>query len=110
MHPSVRVRYGLEKMGLDDRGPYNPESLKGWKLMGADSTNDGSTTDGLKGPIWWQYTLPDPRLDDAHRTLYEDKLGEIELELLRHDSTALGDLPPQLYAERLLSLQGGPFH
>lgn len=109
MHASVRVRYGLEKLGLDDHGAYYPEALNGWKLMGADNTSDGSTTDMLEGPIWWQYISPDPRFDPAHRTLYEEKLGEIELELLRHDSTALGDLPPQLYAERLLSLQAGPF-
>ena len=108
MHASVRVRFGLANLGPEDRGSYNPPSLKGWTLRGAETVGDGSTPDRKKGPIWWQYEKVNPRIDGASNKLYEDDLGELELELLRHDSSAFGGSPPRQYAERLLSLQPDP--
>ena len=105
MHASVRVRLGLADLGPEDRGPYNPPSLKGWTLQGAETVGDGSTPDRKRGPIWWQYEKADPRFVKAPNKLYEDDLGELELELLRHDSSAFVGSPPRQYAERLLSLQ-----
>lgn len=110
MHASVRVRYGLQSMGPEDRGPYKPDALKDWALVGDDGVGDGSTTDRPEGPLFWVYTGKNARVDDAHRKLPEDELGDIEHELLRHDSTALGHAPPSRYAERLLTLCNGSFH
>ncbi|KAI9756227.1 MAG: hypothetical protein M1815_003951 [Lichina confinis] len=113
VHASVRVRYGLQNLGPEDRGPYRPDALKNWKLMGDDGVGDGSTTDRPKGRPFWEYTGKDTRFDDGHGKIFEDELGDIEHELLRHDSTAFGQAPPSRYAERLLGLRGlrnGPFH
>ncbi len=104
MHPSVRIRFGLANLGVEDCGPYLPPALKQWKLMGAEKDADGSTTDRKTGPIWWQYIGSDSRFDSNPNKLYEDELGDLELELLRHDSTAFGGSVPHQYAERLFSL------
>lgn len=69
VHASVRIRKGLKGRGTEDKGPYNPTSLAGYRLLG----------DPHQGNTRWVYTSAK---GEPERVLREDTLGELELELL----------------------------
>ena len=68
VHASVRIRKDLGGLGTGDKGPYNPTSLVGWRLVG----------NAREGNVRWENEGA-PEI-----FLPEDKLGEIELQLLSH--------------------------
>lgn len=71
IHASVRIRKDLGGLGTDDKGLYNPASLVGWHLVGnVRQHNVRWEKGGTEGA--------------PERVLPEDKLGEIELQLLSH--------------------------
>lgn len=69
IHASVRIRKELGGLGTEDKGPYNPTSLVGWHLVGTVQQHD----------VRWEYG---GNKGGPKRVLPEDKLGEVELQLL----------------------------
>ncbi|KAI9793627.1 MAG: hypothetical protein M1833_000713 [Piccolia ochrophora] len=72
VHASVRVRYGLDGPGVDDKGRYAPRGLRDFKLIA--SRGDGG---GRAKYVRWEAR--------DGRVLYEDELGEVERRLLGTD-------------------------
>lgn len=85
IHASVRIRYGQPGLGIDDHGPYHPESLKHWGLL-KDLKKTSAGEDVPTGPIKtaWEFTGK----QDSLNLLPEDEIGEVEKRLLRFDKTA----------------------
>ena len=107
IHSSVRARYGLPHLGIDDKGSYRPGSLKHWRLV-EESAEDGvlANTEDHRS-FAWLYDGSDSRFRSAQRILREDVLGEFELELLRQDPAAyarvLESLPQQQALQKVPS-------
>jgi hypothetical protein len=85
IHPSVRLRMGTPGKDINDKGNYNPESLDGWKVIGAAETPSiGSVDLGhiQKGQesIHWQ---------KGDKKLPEAILSEIEYDLLKSFSPSI---------------------
>jgi hypothetical protein len=76
VHPSVRSRFLLDGLGIDDRGFYEATALQSHKLK----IDDGDSSGGRPLAIW----VPRSRQSGAIR-LPESPLWEIEKELLRTD-------------------------
>ncbi|KAI9836972.1 MAG: hypothetical protein M1838_004908 [Thelocarpon superellum] len=83
-HASVRIRLGLPNMGTEDKGTYDPASLKDWKLV-ADQHPDGS---GGPKSVAWNYVGK----TDGVKVLPEDEVGDMEKALLR---TVFGTISPR---------------
>ena len=83
MHASVRFRLGLRGLGIQDKGPYNPVSLKDWKLVGGEGRNSHIATNG-QNSVSWKYMGGKGGLDE----MPEDELGVWEKQLLSYDSKA----------------------
>ena len=83
IHASVRVRMGSNNgLGTEDKGNYNPESLKDWKLAGVDHAQeiieDAADQDHRSmHKFRWEH-----RIDKKQVPLPEDTLGDVELTLL----------------------------
>ncbi len=72
----MRCRIGLHGPGVGDRGDYEPDALEGWENARANGGRDG---DVKPKHVLWQYF---GRHGDLKNELPEDKLGEVERELL----------------------------
>lgn len=73
IHPAVRSRIKLKGPGLADKGFYQPPALEGFEMV--QSGSEGSTA------VQWELRKPDGSGQDV--VLSEDKIGDIELELLK---------------------------
>lgn len=69
IHACVRIRKELGGLGTEDKGLYNPTSLVGWHLVGNAQQHN----------LRWEYGGKE---GSPERVLPEDKLGEVELQLL----------------------------
>lgn len=76
VHASVRTRFILDGLGIEDNGRYEATALRGHKLKTAQADSSGERP----VPIW----VPRSRQDGAAR-LPESPLWETEKELLRTD-------------------------
>ena len=83
IHASARIRLGLRHLGTQDKGPYDPKSLRDWQLVGGEGTNNHIFRHGQKA-VSWEYH------GDAEgvNILREDELGHFEKELLAFDRSA----------------------
>lgn len=81
IHASVRSRFGREGLGIEDRGPYKPLSLREWVLTRAK--DDEELSSGQPGYAW-VYDPSDTKLAFSRGDLSEDVLGDLELKLLQH--------------------------
>ncbi|KAI9715145.1 MAG: hypothetical protein M1812_006124, partial [Candelaria pacifica] len=79
IHASVRCRIGLHGPGVDDRGDYDPEALEGWENARPTTNGNGNEGEVKQKQVLWKYF---GRHGDLRMELPEDKLGEIERELL----------------------------
>jgi hypothetical protein len=75
VHASVRIRLGLGGKGLDDKGNYTPEALKGWSCKGVT---------GREADIYWERELKAG--EKQAKIMPEDKLSNLELELLNYSN------------------------
>ncbi|KAI9810072.1 MAG: hypothetical protein M1827_006683 [Pycnora praestabilis] len=79
IHASVRIRLStLGGPGVGDKGHYECEALRDWRLIGADARyrdNEPSIVAEQKRVRW-------ERLDDKRMVLFEDVLGDLEKGLL----------------------------
>lgn len=75
IHASVRVRKILKGLGTDEWRAYNPESLNGWQMVGNGHEGDESTRKRWVFKFKAEEGKPDI-------VLLEEKLGEVEFELL----------------------------
>ncbi len=86
IHASVRVRLGLKGAGPNDVGIWKPKGLRGFTIDGVDIDGDG-IIDGAdrchtgQGNITWRWRRSP--WAEAEIRLPEDKLGDMELELLK---------------------------
>ncbi len=95
VHASVRTRWRLPGHGINNKGLYEPESLKGWTLMGLEPGEDSADPDMGDQEIWWQYDGHDARFKSAKNKLPEDKLGPYEKLLLKHHSYTYDQRPDE---------------
>ena len=72
IHASVRSRIGLEGPGIEDKGTYRPEALRGWH-------NVVMTGDGGRREVRWELRS---RRGEVEQYLVEDRIGDVERELL----------------------------
>ena len=72
IHASVRSRIGLEGPGIEDKGTYRPESLRGWQ-------NVIVTNDKGRREVRWE---PKSRRGEVEQYLVEDRVGDVERQLL----------------------------
>jgi hypothetical protein len=79
VHSSVRLRIGLHGKGLDDKGRYDPEALKGWKCKGVT---------GHEADIYWEREMSEDTDEDQPKRMPEDKLSDLERALLQLDPQA----------------------
>ena len=94
IHPSVRVRLALKGKGIGDKGLYEPEALKGWKLV---STSDGDVDKGDpdKGDpqvLGYEWILDKGR-DGSKVVLKEDQMGNVERRLYSDFGTTPSNAP-----------------
>ena len=75
IHASVRARMALDGPGIEDRGVYRPEALRGWK----NSVAGGGSSGGQR-EVRWEYRSR--RGGPVERVLPEDRMGEVEKILL----------------------------
>lgn len=73
IHPAVRSRIKLQGPGLADKGFYQPPALEGFEMV--QSGPEGSNA------VQWKLRKPGGSGEDV--VLSEDRLGDIELELLK---------------------------
>jgi len=78
VHASVRVRMGVHNRGTEDQGVYRPPALKGWRLV-------GEATDPERNHLRWEFGSGKM---GAERTMLEDGMGEVEMELLERSPEA----------------------
>jgi hypothetical protein len=86
MHASVRARLLTGGKGYEDVGPYEPESLLEWNLhKGEQEVYSDEVVPSGEGDkrVRWVYRGGEKAFEG--RVLFEDQLGEFELELLRLD-------------------------
>jgi hypothetical protein len=79
IHPSVRLRMGLPGKGLEDLGDYIPESLDGWKVIGAA----GNPSSGAVNFSEIQKGQKDIHWQKGDKVLPEAIISEIEYDLLK---------------------------
>ncbi|KAL8786866.1 MAG: hypothetical protein Q9195_008023 [Heterodermia aff. obscurata] len=75
VHASVRLRIGLGGLGTEDKGPYKPRAMEGWKCF----------SNGVEGGWKWVY---EDEVAERKIELREDELGEVELGLLMESPPA----------------------
>ncbi|EMC92724.1 hypothetical protein BAUCODRAFT_95968 [Baudoinia panamericana UAMH 10762] len=78
IHPSVRARIKLGGPGLEDRGRYECEALRDWKLM-IEARDDGGK---LPDVFWRSRARPE---EGFAKILPEAPLAQLETELLQYD-------------------------
>jgi len=101
VHPSVRIRIEMGGAGTADKGLYKPRALKGWRVVGypgkyrwvggegkgnrvSNQEAQGKRVDGVReGEEEGQSRA------DGKMMLPEERLGELEMELLRRTPEAL---------------------
>ncbi|KAI9850573.1 MAG: hypothetical protein M1838_005423 [Thelocarpon superellum] len=76
IHASVRARIGLKGPGIEDKGAYNPPSLRGWHNVIRRVEVDGE----LQREVLWEQS--GGHHDRTGVVLPEDTLGPLEIELL----------------------------
>ncbi|KAI9751131.1 MAG: hypothetical protein M1835_001255 [Candelina submexicana] len=79
IHASVRCRIGLRGPGIDDKGDYDPEALDGWENARPNASGTEGNGDVKQKQVLWEYF---GKHGNLKMELPEDKLGEIERELL----------------------------
>ena len=77
LHASVRIRIGLRGLGVEDKGPYRPRALDGWKCF----------SNGAEGGFKW--VCDHSKVAGGKKLeMQEDELGEVELGLLMESPPA----------------------
>lgn len=101
VHPSVRIRIEMGGAGIADKGIYKPRALKGWRVVGypgkyrwvggegkeklvGNQEAQGERVDGDRGGEEEGQSRADGKM-----MLPEERLGELEMELLRRTPEAL---------------------
>ncbi|KAF2497174.1 hypothetical protein BU16DRAFT_459324, partial [Lophium mytilinum] len=91
MHISVRARLLMEGKGYEDVGSYAPHSLSTWDMRNVDQYSGHATANGFDGKgAQWIYQGENPAFQG--KVIFEDRLEEFELELLRMDPIAAAEI------------------
>ncbi|KAL9107745.1 MAG: hypothetical protein Q9227_007367 [Pyrenula ochraceoflavens] len=109
VHASVRVRMGMKGLGYNDKGYYDSQALKGWKMEGTLSTDrsrprisvEDMVPPGVPKPtlerltdVCWRYETGEN--ENPELTMPEDELGDLEMEILRDWHKNVWDRLPTL--------------
>lgn len=101
VHPSVRIRMEMGGAGVADKGLYKPRALKGWRVVGypgkyrwVGGEGEGKRVRNQESRI--QLVNGDREGEDEGQdrpdgkmVLPEERLSELELELLRRTPEAV---------------------
>lgn len=108
VHASVRVRMGLKGLGYDDKGFYDSEALKGWQMAGtlvADRSRSrsklppidtGHPLEKLSDVRWFLDAGEKDAPQPGQLILPEDKLGDLEMDILKDWHKFVWDKLPTL--------------
>lgn len=84
IHACVRVRMSMKDgLGTADKGHYNPEALKEWRLAGVDHAEEFIEDAADQHHLGMHKFRWEHRTDKRQVPLPEDTLGEVELRLLK---------------------------